>query len=138
MKTIATRIAAVAVLALLGTLPALAHHATGAVYDASKSFSVTGVVEKIEWINPHIYIYLNVTDEKGQVTRWALECLPPGMMTRAGVKRDAVLVGQKLVASGFRAKDANVARVWPLKLTFDDGRVLQLMDENEAHDKFGG
>jgi hypothetical protein len=60
------------------------------------------------------------------------------MMTRAGVKRDAVLVGQKLVASGFRAKDANVARVWPLKLTFDDGRVLQLMDENEAHDKFGG
>lgn len=138
MKKIATRVTAVAVLALLGTGSAFAHHATAALYETTKPFSVTGVVEKIEWMNPHIYIYLSVTDEKGQVTQWGLETLPPLMMTRAGIKRSAITVGQKATASGFRAKDAGVTRIWPLKLTFDDGRVLQLMDENEGRAKFGG
>jgi Family of unknown function (DUF6152) len=128
MRTIVTRAAAILVLGLLAALPARAHHALAALVDTSKMVDVTGVVDRIEWVNPHIYFYINVTDDQGKVTRWALESLPPAMMSRAGIKRDAVQIGQKITATGFNSLEKPLQ--WPIKLTFEDGHVLQLMDPN--------
>ena len=87
MKTCGARLAAIAGFALLGAVPALAHHSVAGVFDISKPVTATGVVQKVEWINPHIVIYLEVTDAKGQKAVYSLETFPPAFFKRANVSR---------------------------------------------------
>ena len=78
---------------LAAALPACAHHSFAAEYDASKPIKLTGKVTKVEWTNPHIFIYLDVTDEKtGEVENWALEMGGPNSLMRLGWKRDSLKV----------------------------------------------
>ena len=130
MKALTPRTFAIVVLALVVVSPALAHHSVAGVFDISKPMTVTGVVEKVDWINPHIAIYLGVTDAKGVKTTWTLETFPPAFFKRANVSRTAIPVGEKLTAEGFPGKEAPT-RVWPMKLTFYDGKVLQLEKEDK-------
>src|ERR1700723_3857452 len=67
---------------LLAALPALAHHSFGAEFDADKPVTITGVVTKIEWINPHSHFYLDVKDDKGNVANWRLDGYPPVVLDR--------------------------------------------------------
>lgn len=85
----------------------LAHHAYTAEFDTTKPVKVTGVVTKLEWSNPHIWIYLDVKDDKGSVTNWGFSASPPGMLARRGITKNSLKQGDVLTISGHRAKDGS-------------------------------
>ena len=90
----------------LFSIPLLAHHSFGAEYDASKPITLTGVVTKVEWTNPHSHFYLDVTDDKGGVTNWKFEGYNPAVLYRIGWKKDTTIKpGDKITVSGWRARD---------------------------------
>lgn len=90
---------------LTAALPVLAHHAVVAYYDTSKQITIKGVVTKIEYTNPHAYVYLDVKDDSGNVEKWSIETDPPSILSRAGWKRTTLKEGELITASGFPAKD---------------------------------
>ena len=104
------RIAAFALTAsaLAAVLPAQAHHSFAAEYDASKPVKLTGKVTKVEWTNPHIFIYLDVPDEQtGAAVNWALELGAPNALMRLGWKRDSLKVDDVVIVEGTLAKDGS-------------------------------
>ena len=86
-------------------LPVLAHHSFAAEYDAKKPVAMKGTVTKLEWFNPHIWIYLDVKDEQGNVVRWQCEGGAPNSLTRNGWTKDALKPGDQVSIEGFLAKD---------------------------------
>jgi Family of unknown function (DUF6152) len=81
-----------------------AHHAT-ASFDMTKSITVKGTVTGFDWTNPHVYIYVDVKDDKGAVEKWSVEMASTGMLSRAGWHRDTVKAGDEITVIGNRAKD---------------------------------
>ncbi len=105
------------------SLPLIAHHSFSAEYDASKPVKVTGVVTKVEWLNPHIWFYVDEKDANGNVTHWAFSGGAPGQLMRRGIMKDVIQPGMTVVVEGFRAKDgSNNAN--GSKVTFPDGRMV--------------
>jgi len=99
--------AAAAVLSL-GSSRLSAHHSFGAEYDGSAPVTVTGVVTRIEWTNPHAFIYLDVSDKDGKVASWKFEGYPPGVLQRLGWKRDRTMkIGDRITIFGWRARDGS-------------------------------
>ena len=95
---------------LLASVPALAHHSFNVEFDAKNPLKLTGVVTKVEWKNPHAYFYVDVTDEAGKVTNWALEMGGSSALIRAGWGPNTTKVGDVLTVEGSPAKDgSNVA-----------------------------
>jgi Family of unknown function (DUF6152) len=88
------------VLALCAAAPALAHHSFSAEFDGSKTVTLTGEVTKLEWSNPHAYLYLDVKGEAGNVANWSIELGSPNSLTRLGWKRTTVQVGDQLTVEG--------------------------------------
>ena len=86
-----TRWAWAAMAALIGALPLPAHHSFAAEFDASKTVTLRGVVSKVDWINPHIFIYVDVKDDSGKTTTWALQSLPPLFFRGSGLTKDLLL-----------------------------------------------
>ena len=113
-------LSAVVLLAAIAT-PALGHHSFAAEYDDSKPVKVTGVVTKVEWTNPHIWFFLDVKDEKGQVTNWGFSGGPPGVLQRRGITRASMKLGDTVVVEGFRARDGS-NNASGGTVTFPDGR----------------
>ena len=101
----------------------IAHHSFAAEYDATKPVAVTGVVKKVEWQNPHIWIYVDVRDESGKVTTWGFSGGPPGMLTRRGISKDVLKVGDVIKVEGFRARDGS-NNASGGNVTFADGRKV--------------
>lgn len=93
-------------LALAGT-PVLAHHSFAAEYDAKKPIKVKGIITKVDWMNPHVYFYIDVEDDKGNITNWAFEMGPPNGLQRAGWTRNTMKVGDEVVVDGSMAKDGS-------------------------------
>jgi hypothetical protein len=85
----------------------LAHHAYTAEFDTTKPVKLTGVVTKLEWSNPHIWIYLDVKDDKGNAANWGFSASPPGMLARRGITKNSLKIGDVLTISGHRAKDGS-------------------------------
>lgn len=85
--------------------PASAHHAFAAEFDANKEVSLRGVVAKIEMINPHSWIHVDVKKKDGTVERWMIEAGPPGALVRRGWKKDSVPIGTEVLVEGYQAKD---------------------------------
>ena len=94
-------------LLLACSVAALAHHSFDAEYDRTKPISLKGKVAKMEWMNPHIWIYMDVTDEKGATQRWQVEGGAPNSLRRNGWNRDSVKEGETLSIEGSLAKDGS-------------------------------
>ena len=109
------------------------HHSFAAEFDIHKTVSLTGVVGKLDWMNPHAYVYLDVKEASGTTKRWAFQTLPPGMMKARGVSRDMFAVGQTMTISGFGAKDGTQNLGWIKKIQYADGRILQVTAEEEEN-----
>ena len=104
--------------------PSFAHHSFAAEYDGEKPITLKGVVTKVEWENPHMHFYLDVTDEKGKVEEWKFEGFPPNMLVRQGWKRDVTLkVGDTVTVFAWRARNGmNLAH--SREITMADGKKI--------------
>jgi len=112
MKLSSTRLSLIAgaVLAsgFLTVVPALAHHSFEAEFDGDKTATVTGVVTKIDWTNPHAWVYMNIKDDGGATKTFAVELGPPYALVRNGWKRDSVKIGDTVTVQGAAmAKDGS-------------------------------
>jgi len=105
------------------TAPLLAHHSFAAEYDEKKPVTLKGVVTKVEWSNPHARFYVDVKDDKGNLTNWNLELASPNVLVRNGWKRNSLQVGDAVEVSGSQAKDgSNMANA--RAVTLSDGRKV--------------
>ncbi len=119
---------AFAACALLVTFaaPAPAHHAFAAEFDADKPVKFgNAVVKRVEWVNPHVWIHIDVTQPDGTLERWAIEAGTPNALFRRGFTKEALLPGTVIVVEGYRAKDG-ARRASGRDLTLPDGRKLFL------------
>src|ERR1700743_382479 len=111
------------VILCLAALRSLAHHSFVAEFDESKPVSVSGVVTKVEWQNPHVWFYVDVKDEKGKVTNWGFGGGAPGQLMRRGVTKSVIQPGMTIKVEGFRARDGS-NNASGGKVTFPDGRMV--------------
>jgi hypothetical protein len=120
-RTIAAAVAAVSVM-LLGA-PIAAHHAFSAEFDADKPVTLRGAVTRIDWINPHSWLYIDVKDPTGKVVPWKIEMGAPNQLLRRGWNKNSLPVGTEVIVEGFRAKNgSDVANGGNVVLA--DGRKL--------------
>jgi len=117
-----------AVFGLAAGVSAWAHHSVQAQFDLEKPFTVTGTVTKVEWINPHSYLFLDAKDDSGKVTHWAFEMAGPGALRKAGLSRadrGGLKAGDVITVNGVRSKDGtDTGLLKDLKLP--DGRVFTI------------
>ena len=108
---------------LVPAVPVFAHHSFEAEYDSKKPLTVSGVVTKLEWTNPHARFYVDVKDESGKVVNWNFELGSPNVLRRQGWTREALKVGDQVTVEGYMAKDAsNLANA--RRVTLADGRKV--------------
>jgi hypothetical protein len=108
---------------LVPAVPVFAHHSFEAEYDSKKPLTVSGVVTKLEWTNPHARFYVDVKDESGKVINWNFELGSPNVLRRQGWTREALKVGDQVTVEGYMAKDAsNLANA--RRVTLADGRKV--------------
>jgi hypothetical protein len=100
-----------------------AHHAFAAEFDATKPVKMQGTVAKLELINPHAWIHIDVKAADGKVTRWSIEAAAPNAMLRRGFNQDSLKPGTVIVVEGFQAKDG-ANRANGSNITYADGRKL--------------
>ncbi len=113
---------------LLVASAAVAHHSVAGQFDTSKSLTLKGSISKVNWMNPHIYVYLDVKETDGSVSTWALETLPTAMMRRAGLSKEAVMgtPGEVVTVQIVPARDGTKHMGWISKITYADGRYYAL------------
>ena len=112
---------------LAGVLPVAAHHAVTAEFDPGKTITFKGVVSKVEWINPHIFVYVDVKDEAGKTRTWMLQSAPPLFFKGSGLTKNTLLSNNdEVTVSAFPAKDGTQAFGFLLKLTYPDGHFFSM------------
>jgi uncharacterized protein DUF6152 len=116
---------------LLAAVPVLAHHSVTAEFDPKKSFTVTGTLKRLDWTNPHIYVWVEVKEPDGNVVTYGIEAVPPGMLHRAGVTRDAFKVGETVTVIAAPAKDGTKNIGLGRRITFADGHSIRLNDRSD-------
>jgi hypothetical protein len=107
----------------LAAAPLLAHHAFSAEFDANKQVILKGNITKMEWINPHSWIHMDVTTPSGEVQHWMVEGGAPNALLRRGWTKKSLPVGAKIMVQGFQAKDGAM-RANGRDITFADGTKL--------------
>jgi hypothetical protein len=107
MKRSAFGLLAIAFGACLAVTPTLAHHSFAAEYDSKKPVTLKGIITKVDWTNPHVYFFIDVKDEKGDISNWGFEMGPPGLLQRAGWTRNTMKVGDEVIVEGTMAKDGS-------------------------------
>jgi len=95
----------VAGLALLWAVPAVAHHSFAAEFDAAKPITLKGKLTKMEWLNPHGWLHIDVTQPDGKVVNWAIEAGAPNALLRRGLRQTDFPIGSEVIVEGYRAKN---------------------------------
>lgn len=108
---------------VLAATPASAHHAFAAEFDSDRPVKVRGTITKIEWVNPHAWLYVDVKSPDGKVVNWHFELGPPNALFRLGWKKDTIPVGTEVEITGFRAKSME-AVANGRSIILPDGREL--------------
>ena len=116
-----------AVMLLAGTVPSFAHHSTTAEFDVAHRMTLSGTLTKVDWVNPHIVVFVNAKGANGNEA-WKFESNPPAWFRRVGVSRAdfAKAIGQTVTVEGNRAKDGSLYG-YLLKITYADGNSLELV-----------
>jgi hypothetical protein len=109
----------------LAAAPLYAHHAFSSEFDADKPLQLAGTVSKMEWVNPHAWIHIEVKTPDGKVEEWMIEGGTPNTLMRRGVSRDTLKIGTEVKVTGYQAKDGST-RAYGRDITSPDGRKLFL------------
>jgi hypothetical protein len=120
MKALVSVLAVAALLAG-ATRPAIAHHSFAAEYDDQKPLKITGTLTKVDWMNPHIWYYVDVKNPDGTTTTWAISGGAPGQLMRRGITKDLLVIGSTVNVEGFKAKDGS-NNGFGQRVTYQDGR----------------
>ena len=110
-----------AVAAVMIAMPAFGHHSEAAEFDQNAPVKLTGTIVKVEWLNPHVWFYVDVKDEQGNVTTWGFSAAPPGALMRRGITKDALVIGAVVNVEGSRARDGS-NNASGRSVTFADGK----------------
>ena len=124
--------------ALAVTGGAWGHHSFSAEFDAAKPMKITGIVTKVDWTNPHVWVYVNVKDEKG-VANWGAELGPPHVLQRSGWRRETLSIGEQITIDGFLARNgSNRLNARTVTLASTGGRPGATLDAaSSARDEAG-
>jgi hypothetical protein len=118
-----TTIVLLTALLLSAAAPVWAHHAFAAEFDGNKQVTLKGTIAKMDWINPHAWLHIDVKDADGAVTRWMIELGPPNSLLKRGWNKQSVPVGADIVVVGYLSKDG-AKRANGRDITFADGKQL--------------
>ena len=121
----------IVILVLVVTVPSWAHHAFSGEFDVDQPVQLRGTIAKVEFINPHSWFHIDVTEEDGTVTRWMIEGGTPNALFRRGVTQNSLPVGTEILIDGFRAHDGS-NRANGRDMTFPDGRRIFLSGASAA------
>ncbi len=117
---------------IMAAIPVLAHHSVQAQFDLDKPIQLTGTVTKVEWINPHSYLFVDVKDSAGDVKHWAFEMAGPGALRKAGLSRadrGGLKAGDSITINGVLAKDGTDSGLVKT-ITLSDGRVFTIWTDD--------
>ena len=115
-----------AVALLLAVVPLAAHHAFGAEFDRDAPIRLEGKVVRLEWVNPHTWIHLEIENEDGTTEVWMVEGGTPNTLLRRGLRRECLTPGTVLIVDGYQTKDHSLARANGRDVTFADGTKMFL------------
>jgi hypothetical protein len=133
MRRVFSRIGMAAVL-LCATTFLWAHHSPSAIFDMTKKFTLTGTLSKVDWINPHIVVFIDAKGASGGAEAWKFESNPPAWFKRVSVGRAdfAKAIGQSVTVEGVRARDGSLYG-YLQKITFADGASLELVTPSDLN-----
>ena len=122
-STLAVVLGGISVMVAATTVPLYAHHSFAAEFDATKPVLFTGTVTRMEWINPHVWIHIDVAQPNGKKEEWMIEGGAPTVLFRRGFSKTSLQSGTKIVVDGYRAKDGT-NKMNARQITLSDGRKL--------------
>jgi hypothetical protein len=127
MRHAARTLVLTAILTFAAGTAALPHHSVSGQFDTTKLVTVTGVISKIDWVNPHIYVLVDGKDESGAAGQWALETIPTAMARKAKLTKDMLAgkQGETVTVTGHPSRDGRKS-AWVIKITYPDGHFYQL------------
>jgi len=109
---------------LAAVMPMAAHHSFAAEYDSGQPITIKGTVNKIDWVNPHSWVHVDVVQPDGKVVTWQCETAPPNSLFRQGWTRNSLKKGDQITVEGFRAKDSSATMSARSVLTADGKRMF--------------